>query len=314
MWAKLKRFLAAETRIGRRISHRRRFPGLLVHDEASVSGDGQLAYGPGASVGRGALILLAKGSRLELGEGSYVGRQVEIAPGERIQLGRSVSVQDRCVILGDVSIGAYTTLAYNIYISSGNHSIDAIPWLPVKVQDLRAPSASRPVMIDEDCWIGYGAFVKSGVHLGKGSVVGANSVVTKDVPPYCVVAGVPARILRKRLDFTPPTELAADDDHSLPYFYQGFHMLDAELGEARITGGIRCGEDFTLALDANGCTRVHVEAVAETADAAMFHGTGRVSIGREFGVAEFGVTPGSSFHRFRVSAASAVRIRRAWVS
>lgn len=315
MWAKLKRFWLAETRIGRRLSHRRRFPGLLVHDEARISGIGQLGYGQGASIGSDARILLAEGSLLELGSGSYVGRQVEIAPGGQISLGRSVSVQDRCVILGDVSIGAYTTLAYNIYISSGNHSIDAIPAIPVKVQDIWAPTPSRPVVIDEDCWIGYGAFIKSGVHLGRGAVVGANAVVTRDVPPYCVVAGAPARTLRKRFHFKPPTELTLDGDASLPYFYQGFHMLGSELAEARANGSIVCGGNFTLALDGAGRSRIHVEvATADGASVELIHGGEQVAIGSDFGIAEFDVTRGALLHRFRVSAPHALRIRRAWVS
>ena len=59
-------------------------------------------------------------------------------------------------------------------------------------------SAPKPIIIGDDVWIGTCSIVLPGVKIGKGSVVGAGSVVTKDVPDYCVVAGNPARIIKQR--------------------------------------------------------------------------------------------------------------------
>ena len=59
---------------------------------------------------------------------------------------------------------------------------------------------SKPIKIGNDCWIGEGAFICGGVTIGDGAVVYAHSVVTKDVPPYAIVAGVPARIIKYRYD------------------------------------------------------------------------------------------------------------------
>ena len=56
----------------------------------------------------------------------------------------------------------------------------------------------RPVVIGDDCWIGSRVTIMPGVTLGRGCVVGAGAVVTRDVPPYAVVAGVPARVVRYR--------------------------------------------------------------------------------------------------------------------
>ena len=60
--------------------------------------------------------------------------------------------------------------------------------------------AAKPIHIGHDVWIGYGAIIMDGVTIGTGAVVAAAAVVTKDVPPYAIVAGVPARIIRYRFD------------------------------------------------------------------------------------------------------------------
>ena len=66
--------------------------------------------------------------------------------------------------------------------------------------DYRAHRSSKRVTIGNDVWIGHGAVILPGVSIGTGAVIGANAVVTKDVPPYMIVAGVPAKILRPRFD------------------------------------------------------------------------------------------------------------------
>ena len=65
----------------------------------------------------------------------------------------------------------------------------------------------RPIVIEDDVWIGRRAIIMGGVTIGKGAVIGAGSVVTKDVPPYCVAAGNPAIVRKKLLD---EQELAAE--------------------------------------------------------------------------------------------------------
>ncbi len=65
--------------------------------------------------------------------------------------------------------------------------------------DLAAPEA-KPVIIGSDVWIGEKVFIKDGLHIGHGAVIGAHSVVTEDVPAYAVVAGTPAKIIRYRFE------------------------------------------------------------------------------------------------------------------
>jgi hypothetical protein len=135
------------------------------------------------------------------------------------------------VLLGRVGIGRYSLLSANIFVSSGNHRAFDSPHFLIRDQDLAASREGRedkPVVIEEDCWIGWGAAIMSGVHIGRGAVVGANAVVTKDVEPYEVVVGQPARRLRKRLSFSPDVRIIAAQPECGPYLYRGFLQSKAE--------------------------------------------------------------------------------------
>lgn len=66
--------------------------------------------------------------------------------------------------------------------------------LPIREQGV----TREGIIIEDDCWLGSGVKVLDGVTIGKGCVIGANSVVTKDIPPYSVAVGAPARVIKKR--------------------------------------------------------------------------------------------------------------------
>lgn len=149
----------------------------------------------------------------------------------------------------------------NLYISSSWHHFDDLPELPIRWQDARVAALgvhengrSRKVIVGDDCWIGINVVIAPGVHIGRGCVVGANTVVTKDVLPYSVVAGAPARVLRVRMNFSPPRSLYADRSDHIPYFYSGFRQWGD--GVDNLVSALECGgwcaDDgaFTIALDA----------------------------------------------------------------
>ena len=87
----------------------------------------------------------------------------------------------------------YVLLARNVYISDHGHSFEDLE-TPIMFQGLRDIS---PVTIGEHTWIGQNSCIMPGVRIGKHCVVGANSVVTRDLPDYCVAVGSPARVIRQ---------------------------------------------------------------------------------------------------------------------
>ena len=107
----------------------------------------------------------------------------------------------------DANIGAFCSIGARCGIGGGVHPTDTVSTSPVflkgknflKKNFAEIPySPSLTVEIGNDVWIGEGVFIVSGVRLGDGAVIGAHAVVTKDVEPYAVVAGVPTREIRKR--------------------------------------------------------------------------------------------------------------------
>lgn len=133
--------------------------------------------------------------------GADVGRRVVfypgiwIFPGRNLRLGDDVDLAYGALITtsGGVSIGDRTLVGYGARILSSNHHIPAVP-----ERIFAAGHADAPVIIDQDVWIGANAIILPGVTIGEGAVVAAGSVVTKDVPPWVIVGGIPARVLRHR--------------------------------------------------------------------------------------------------------------------
>lgn len=104
-----------------------------------------------------------------------------------------------------IEIGAFCAFAAGTrVVAGGEHAVDAITAYPLSQMDWAPGSpesaASPPaqVMIGNDVWVATGALILGGVHVGDGAVIAAGSVVTGDVPPYAVVGGVPARVIRMR--------------------------------------------------------------------------------------------------------------------
>ncbi|MBD3749170.1 MAG: acyltransferase [Sphingobacteriales bacterium] len=110
----------------------------------------------------------------------------DISIGEHSMIGRGN------VVIGPVNIGNRVMLAPNIVISGLNHGYE-----DVNVSPSNQPVTTQTINIKDDVWIGANSVITAGVTIGKHAVVGAGSVVTKDVPDFCIAAGNPAKIIKK---------------------------------------------------------------------------------------------------------------------
>jgi acetyltransferase-like isoleucine patch superfamily enzyme len=115
---------------------------------------------------------------ISIGDGTYLGPFVRITAFGGVTIGRNVLIADRC------------------YISDTGHVYEDVT-VPIMHQSLRE---GRKIHIGDGAWLGIGVAVLGGVSVGRNSVVGANSVVRDDVPDYSVVAGDPAKVIRRYVD------------------------------------------------------------------------------------------------------------------
>ena len=143
-------------------------PGVMVfHPEAIEIGDD-------VYVGHGAILKGYYKGRMRIGAGTWVGQQCFLHAAGDI------------TIEGDVGIGPGAKVLTSTHDDAGRG--------PVMFGELRF----APVVLEAGCDIGIGAIILPGVRIGRGAIVGAGAVVAQDVPPFAVVAGVPARVLRMR--------------------------------------------------------------------------------------------------------------------
>lgn len=123
--------------------------------------------------------------------------------GKHTYLGDSVAISNK-----KTSIGAFCSIASNVGIGPSQHPLNFLsvhPFQYLNYEKLRPQkqvdfSFSKPVSVGNDVWIGVNAVIMDGLTIGDGAVIGANSVVTRDVPPYAIVGGIPARIIRYRFE------------------------------------------------------------------------------------------------------------------
>lgn len=104
-------------------------------------------------------------------------------------------------LVNNAKIGNYCSVGPNCMIGLGEHDLNAIstkPDIGNGVDEMNLLDLQHPTVIEHDVWLGAGTVVKQGIRIGTGAVIGANAVVTKDVPPYSIVVGMPARVIRKR--------------------------------------------------------------------------------------------------------------------
>lgn len=132
-----------------------------------------------------------------------------------VKIGRH-SYVGKSTIITDAKIGNFCSIAGNCEIGGGGHPLDMVSSSPCFLEGKSSSGhnfahipfkTSKTIEIGSDVWIGSNCYIKAGVKIGTGAVIGAHAVVTKDVEPYSVVAGVPAKLLYKRFDDATIKEL-----------------------------------------------------------------------------------------------------------
>lgn len=121
---------------------------------------------------------------------------VQTGQGGSVTIGPDTHLQPRCQLsayVGSIRIGARVSIAPNCGFYPYDHGIAADR--PIREQELYSRG---DIVVSDDAWIGFGAILLQNVTIGEGAVVGAGAVVTRDVPPRTIVAGVPARVVGKR--------------------------------------------------------------------------------------------------------------------
>lgn len=157
-----------------------------------------------------------KHSNLKLGKGSLIEGPIEVGTSGSVSVGDNTRIRrwscfrpyggkivigNNCTVNsfshisgnGDVEIGNNVLIATQCVIISANHNFDRLD-VPISEQG----EEREKIVIEDDCWLGAGVKILAGVTIHKGSVIGAGSVVTHDVPPYSVVVGVPGKVIKSR--------------------------------------------------------------------------------------------------------------------
>lgn len=184
------------------ISTRATLRGPAIHLGANVFIDDRVLIfqaSDGGPVDLGDRVRLQEETHVLTGEGGslYVGADTKIHRGCQIEAYKA-----------PIWIGCRVEIATRCAFFSFDHGMD--PERPIAQQPL---TTRGPIIIEDETWLGYGVIVLSGVRIGKGAVIGAGSVVTKDVPAGAIAVGVPAHVVRMRADLRPSDRPVAEGVH-----------------------------------------------------------------------------------------------------
>ncbi|EIA19813.1 CatB-related O-acetyltransferase [Listeria fleischmannii] len=134
-------------------------------------------------------------TEIELGQSCWINYDVHI--GKSVKLG-DYSYVNKGAIIASGEIGKYCSIGAYSFIGLDEHPLNHFSTSPSTYQNQSWDSFTAPPAIGHDVWIGSTAVILQGVSVGTGAVIGAGAIVTKDVPPYAIVGGNPAKIIRYR--------------------------------------------------------------------------------------------------------------------
>jgi len=161
---------------------------VIFHEDASIENYGgpkDILIGAYSCI-RGQLSMVAPGGRLTLGHHCYVG------PGSRVWAQQNIEIGSHVLIAHLVDVHDSNSHPTNAHIRRE----DGINLFERKAPVDWTEIESKPVRIEDDVWIGLKSSILKGVTIGKGAIVAAGTTITRDVPPYTIVAGNPAAVIR----------------------------------------------------------------------------------------------------------------------
>jgi acetyltransferase-like isoleucine patch superfamily enzyme len=104
-------------------------------------------------------------------------------------------------LLAPIKIGNHFMSGPNVTFITGNHRIDILgKYMTEITNNDKLPENDEEIIVEDDVWVGAGSIILKGVRIGRGSVIAAGSIVTKDVPPYAIVGGSPAKVIKFRFN------------------------------------------------------------------------------------------------------------------
>lgn len=176
-----------------------------------------------------------------------------VSADEKIVIGEGTSFHSNCRLNGDIKIGRWCLFASHIFISTTPHVFSHSPAMYIRDQDEKYQQTGQKntVIIEDDCWIGWGVVIKEGITIGKGSIVGSNSVVVKDVAPYTIVGGIPAKVIKSRVELSVPTAIRVSDYETRHFFWNGFAGRDKEI--------VKINDKEMIAMDADSSLKINLK-------------------------------------------------------
>jgi maltose O-acetyltransferase len=151
------------------------------------------SYNPGGQIARAIRYFLCRHLFKECGEEVNVERGADFSFGRHLSIGSRSGLGINCKARGPITIGKHVMMGPDVIILTRMHNFQDVSQ-PMKFQG----SEVSPVVIEDDAWIGTRVIVLPGCKIGKGAIVGAGAVVTKDIPEYAIVGGNPAKLIRYR--------------------------------------------------------------------------------------------------------------------
>jgi len=172
-------------------------PGCFIEQDVRLLVPRRIFLGHRVMVGEGCFLdANTPQGRIELQGDVWLSRGCYVVAGQaEVVVGPRSYVGPRCLMYGHagIRVGRDVLLANDVQLICGNHTF-ARRDIPIRAQ----PPEGKPIVIEDDVWLGASVIVLGGVTVGRGSVVGAGSVVTRSLPPYSIARGVPAKVVGVR--------------------------------------------------------------------------------------------------------------------